>query len=1000
MFLDVQCFFLCAFAALLVGCATQHVQTETVYDWSTLAGQPGGLGNVDGDGVAARFCQPCGVAFDAAGNVYVSDYYNYAIRKVTPAGTVTTLAGCVGEPGSNDGTGSSARFDRPLGLAADALGNLYVADSGNCVIRKVTPEGAVSTLAGNAGNAGSADGTGREARFRTPNDVAVDGAGNVYVADTYNHTIRKVTPSGSVTTLAGKVEMKSGQPVGGFADGKAGTAKFRTPRALAVDGAGNVYVADTDNALVRKITPAGTVKTMAGSVGITGYLNGTNSAARFSSPQSLAVDSAGNVFIADTGNQNIRKMTPAGAVTTVTNGLARFPSPRAVALDRSGNLAVADNDSQTISEIVAKGGLTVLAGSASNHGSTDGKGISAHFNRPCGLTVDRQKNVYVADNFNHVIRRVAPDGVVTTFAGKAWSTGSADGKGDAARFFWPSGMASDGRGNIYVADAGNHTIRKLTAEGAVMTLAGSAGNSGWADGMGGKVRFSWPSDVALDAAGNLYVADRSNHVIRKVTLAGEVTTLAGGAGVCGRADGVGGVARFNNPSGVAVDDVGNVYVADTGNQLLRKVTPSGEVTTLAGCAGIKGGSDGKGCLARFNGLSGAAVDHAGNVFVVDRDNHMVRRVTPGGVVTTLGGLPNMMSAVDGFGCEARFAQPSGVAIDDNGVLYVADACNNRIVAGVPYAVGRSVVAATTGKKDCKTDPVGASDSSEVSETYVWKVFAGQPGTPGRDDGKGQEARLSGPQGLAIDGKDTLFVVDGRDNAVRRIAKDGTVTTLGGTRGSFSAPIGIAVDTAEAFYVTDGAHALWRVSASGEVKRIAGQQAKFGFIAGVAVDSVGNAYVADYNACTIRKVTPAGDVTTVAGYARQDGTVDGVGSSARFTRPTALAIDSEGDLFVAAGKKIRRVTPKGVVTTLAPTASFGWLDGIAIDSGGNVYAADRERHAIWKVSPLGAVIKLGGSEMAMGGSGWLVTGMAVDRTGDVYVADSVRNCIMKGSPQKR
>ena len=993
--------------AVLAGCASPLVETQTEYAWRTLTGQPGGLGNVDGKGAEARFCQPSGVAYDAAGNVYVADFYNYTIRKVTPGGTVTTLAGCVGEPGGNDGTGNSARFDRPLGLAVDAAGNLFVADSGNHIIRKVSADGVVTTLAGSAGSAGSADGTGREARFRSPHDVAVDNAGNVIVADAYNHTIRKVTQAGVVTTLAGKVEMKSGQPVGGFADGTGGAARFRCPRGLAIDPAGNVLVADTENALLRKVTPAGVVTTVAGSAGNVGYANGTNGAARFSNPQGVTVDASGIIYVADTGNQVIRKVTASGMVSTVTNGLARFPAPRDVAADKAGNLAVVDNESQTLSRIAAKGGVTVLAGSASRHGSTDGKGAAVCFNRPCGVTMDLQKNLYVADNFNHTIRRMTPDGVVTTWVGRALSMGSTDGKGDAARFFWPSGMAADRSGNVVVADAGNHTVRKVTPEGVVTTLAGSAGTNGWADGTGGRAKFSWPADVAFDGAGNLFVADRGNHVIRKIAPAGEVTTLAGGVGTAGRADGVGGAARFNNPSGVAVDDAGNVYVADTGNQLIRRVLPGGEVTTLAGCAGIRGGADGQGVLARFNGPSDVTVDHAGNVYVADRDNHMIRRVTPDGTVTTLGGLPNMMAAADGVGCAARFAQPSGLALDSDGALYVGDACNNRIAMGVPMAVWRSETVLTRGK-----DRAVVPAAVELSETYEWAVFVGQPGAAGVDDGKGLGARLSGPQGLATDSKDTLFAVDGRDNAIRKITPEGVVTTLAGLRDRLVAPVGIAVDSASNCYVSDGAHALWKVTSSGEEKPLAGRSgqrgaadgtgmaARFNVVQGVAIDAAGNVVVADYNNSTIRRVTPDGIVTTLAGRAGEPGTVDGTGASARFTRPAAVAMDREGNVYVAAGNKLRKVTPSGEVTTVAGTAPFGRLDGLALDRSGSVYVADRERHVIWKVTPQGNVVKLGGSELAMGGSGWLVTGLAVDRAGNVYVSDSVRNCIIKGTPRAK
>jgi sugar lactone lactonase YvrE len=992
---------------LFSGCATPQLETGTEYAWRTLVGKPGGLGNVDGMGAAARFCQPSGVALDAAGNVYVADYYNYAIRKIAPDGTVTAFAGCVGESGNADGMGNAARFDRPLGLAADAGGNLYVADSGNHVIRKVTPDGVVSTFAGRACEQGSTDAVGREARFRTPTDVAVDASGNVYVADAYNHAVRKITPAGAVTTLAGKVELKGGVTVGGFADGKGTAARFRTPRGVAVDSAGNVYVADTENALLRKVLPDGTVKTLAGGVGNAGYANGTNAVARFSNPQGVTVDASGNIYVADTGNQVIRRVTAAGLVSTVTNGLARFPSPRAVAADKAGNLVVADNDSQTISRIAARGGVTVLAGRASTHGSAEGQGGAARFNRPCGIVVEHSKRLTVTDNFNHTLRTVTPDGVVTTLAGRAFSMGSADGKGDAARFFWPSGAAQDGAGNVYVADAGNHTIRKVSPEGVVTTLAGGAGTNGWADGTGGRARFAWPADVALDGAGNLLVADRANHVIRRVAPSGEVTTVAGGAGKAGRADGVGGSARFNNPSGVAVDAVGTVYVADTGNHTIRKITPGGEVTTLAGCAGMKGGADGQGSLARLNGPSDVTADAAGNVYVADRDNHLIRRVTPEGVVSTLGGLPNAMSAADGAGGSARFAQPSGVALDSDGSIYVADACNNRIAVGVPRVVGRSVIAPAHGASSGvaeRTDPV-----SVPSDHYVWDVFAGEPGESGVDDGKGREARLGGPQGLALDFRDVLYVADSRKAAIRRITPEGVVTTLEVERGRLTAPLGIAVGRDGLVYVSDAAQVLWRVSPSGEVTKLAGaanqrgsadgagNAARFSFVPGVAVDAAGQVVLADHNNGTLRRVSPEGGVTTLAGRAGQVGTVDGAGPAARFEHPVAVAFDSEGTLFVAAGNKIRKVTPAGAVTTLAEAEPFGRLDGIAVDRGGNVYAADRGRHVIWKVTPKGTVSKLDGSELAMGGAGWLVTGLAVDRAGSVYVSDSVRNCVLKGTP---
>jgi len=981
-------------AALLAGCATYPPQTATVYRWRTLAGQPGGLGNVDGDAGTARFCQPCSLALDSAGNLYVADYYNYAIRKVSPSGEVTTLAGSVGESGNADGVGSAARFDRPAGVAADATGTLYVADSGTHTIRKVSPGGAVTTLAGRAGETGSADATGREARFRTPMDVAVDGAGNVYVADAYNHAIRKITPAGQVSTLAGKAEMKDGAPVGGFADGPGPTARFRTPRGVAVDGAGNVYVADSDNAVIRKITAGGTVLTLAGRAGEPGYADGTNGVARFSGPQGLCVDAAGNLFVADTGNLVIRKVTPSGLVSTVTNGLARFPMPRDVVVDRMGNLYVADNDSQVISRVATGGGVSVVAGSASRHGSADGAPAEARFNRPCGIAADGAGGLLVADNFNMTLRRVAPDGTVMTLAGRVRATGSSDGAGTNANFFWPSGVARDRSGNYYVADSGNHTVRKVSPDGSVSTFAGAAGASGFADGAGRHARFSWPSDVACDRAGNVYVADRGNHAVRRVSPSGEVTTLAGVPGRSGCADGACGSALFSNPSGVAVDALGNVYVADLGNQTVRKIAPGGEVVTLAGCPGIRGSADGRGALARFNGPSDVETDDLGNVYVTDRDNHMIRKIAPDGTVMTLGGAPNAMSCADGIGREARFAQPSGIAVGPGGVLYIGDACNNRIVAGMPCVETRTVRDGMSGKAVCVPAEVEPREAA-----YQWEVFAGQPGQPGLADGRGCAARLSGPQGLAWAEDGSLLVADSRAGALRRVSPEGEVATLPLPAGSVRAPVALAAEAGGDVLVVDGGKALVRISRSGEVAKVGGEGLSLAFVCGVAADGAGGAVVADYNAHVLRRVAADGATRVLAGRPGQEGTVDGVGAAAFFSRPAAVARDKKGALYVATADAIRKVSPDGAVSSLGSDVEMGRLDGIAVDRSGNVYAADRGRHAIWKVAPDGRTVKLGGSELVMGGNGWLVTGLAVDRRGNVYVADAARNCIMRGTPNR-
>ncbi len=318
---------------------TAPAPTEVV---STLAGS-GIEGDADGAGTAAQFNFPSGVAAEASGNVYVADRDNHKIKKITPDGVVSTLAGS-GTFGDVDGTGTDAQFFGPEGVAVDTDGNVYVADKNNHKIRKITPAGAVSTLAG-SGTLGSNEGIGTAAQFNEPQGVAVDTDGNVYVADYGGHKIRKITPDGVVSTLAG-----SGTQ--GEADGSGTAAQFRSPQDVAVDASGNVYVADLVNEKIRKITPDGVVSTLAGS-GTRGAVEGVGTAAQFDGPAGVAVDASGNVYVAETRNTKIRKITPAGAVSTLAGSGARgaaegvgtaaqFDRPQGVAVDTNGNVYVAD----------------------------------------------------------------------------------------------------------------------------------------------------------------------------------------------------------------------------------------------------------------------------------------------------------------------------------------------------------------------------------------------------------------------------------------------------------------------------------------------------------------------------------------------------------------------------------------------------------------------------------------------------------------------------------
>lgn len=340
--------------------------------------------------------------------------------------------------------------------------------------------------------------------------------------------------------------------------------------------------------------------------------------------------------------------------------------------DATGTMGPAPVTSIAVSCAQSNAVVSTVAGSALA-GATDGTGSSASFKFPYGVARDAAGNLYVADAFNHRIRRITADGTVTTYAGSGLE-GNANGSASAASFSYPFGVAVDGSGVVYVADWGNHSIRRIAADGQVSTLAGS-GSSGASNGSGAAASFNGPFGVAVDGAGSVYVADTNNNLIRKVSPAGAVTTLAG-SGSQGADNGSGAAASFRTPQHLAVDASGRVLVADTGNHQIRAITADGVVSTMAG-TGQPGSANGAAAAASFNGPAGIGVDAGGTVFVADSDNHLIRRITLAGQVSTLAGSGSTALA-DGSNTGASFSTPRAIAVDAAGNLLVADGRNNAI----------------------------------------------------------------------------------------------------------------------------------------------------------------------------------------------------------------------------------------------------------------------------------------------------------------------------------
>lgn len=619
---------------------------------STFAGLPGTSGSSNGTASNARFFFPTGLAL-TRGALFVIDRGNHTIRRVTDTGDVTLYAGVAGLRGFANGSRFDARFDQPASMVADTAQNLYVADSYNHVIRRITVDGVVSTFAGSPGAPGSNDGAGSAAQFRFPESISIDAAGNFYVADRGNHTIRKISPAGLVSTLAGAAG------ISGAVNGPSATARFSSPSGVLAYGDGTLIVSDTGNSSLRLVTPAGMVSVLAGGLNVEGYINGAATAARFFEPSGLTFTSTG-IVVADSLNHSIRKLDLATYETSLLAGAggnfgsvdgvgaaARFNYPNGVAVHHSGDVYVADTRGSSIRRISTAGAVTRVAGISSSDTYRDGAAGVASLNYPFNLTVTADRTIYFCENQLHTIRRVLPDGSVETIAGTVGVAGTTDGAGTTARFNFPSAIVRDQDGNIYISDTSNHTIRRIAAgTQSVTTFAGQALVPGSTDGAGSAARFRFPRGLAVDALGNLYVADSSNHTVRKITRDGIVSTVAGAAGQAGSADGAASVARFQFPLGIAVDAAGQIFVADTFNAIIR-IIKNNTVSTLGGTAGLQTFAEGTGTAARFFNPTAIAVDSTGTLYVSQSGSNLVAKgdplispvigSQPQGVTTTTGG---------------------------------------------------------------------------------------------------------------------------------------------------------------------------------------------------------------------------------------------------------------------------------------------------------------------------------------------------------------------------
>ena len=610
---------------------------------------------------------------------------------------------------------------------------------------------------------------------------------------------------------------------------------------------------------------------------------------------------------------------------------AAIGSPGGVAVDPAGDVFLADTANNRVREVTPDGLITTIA---------------ADLSAPDGLAVDAVGDLFIADTGNNRVvevyvdpasERVGPASVVAVVAGTGAAGNSGDGgPATAATLNAPRGVAVDARGDLFIADGGNGAVREVTPNGVIGTLATGLGT---------------PTAVATDAAGDVYVADAAGGTLRKVTPAGLATTVLAGLAA---------------PGGLAVDALGNIFVADTGHDRIMKINTAGVVTTFAGNGSASfGGDGGPATAAGLSAPAGLAVDSFGTLFLADAGNNRVRAVSPSGTIRTLAGAGSATYAGDGGpAASASLATPSGVAVDAAGDLFIADTADNVV---------REV------------SPAG------VITTVAGTGAAGYSG----DGGLATTAMLDGPSAVAVDAAGDLFIADAGNNRVREVSPTGLITTVAGsgafgtagdggqaTAASISGPAGIAVDAAGDLFLTDSFHGLVReVNAAGVITTVAGTltpgplgdggpatAASLSQPTGVAVDAAGDLFIADAGNNRVREVSPAGLITTVAGDGASGFGGDGGPASAAsvmLSMPTGVAVDAAGDLFIADAfnRRVRGIGPAGSITTVAGVgsplffgdggpasgAAFDIPSGLATDAAGDLFIADPSGNRVRRVA---------------------------------------------------
>lgn len=1012
-------------------------------------------------------------------NLYVSDYVGFTIRKLEFAtGRVTTIAGQTF--GYADGHARDARFYYPEAIWGDGT-NLYIADQ-SAVRRLDLSTSVVSTIAGSASNSGSVDGAGASARFSLLTGIWGDGA-SLYLANYNSDTIRRIfspATSGIISTVAGN------GTYGFSGDGSVATsASLSHPTDIAVDVGGNIFIADSDNNRIRKVTASGIISTFAGN-GARSFTGdgGPATSAALNGPRGVAVDALGNVLIADSGNHRIRKVTPDGIIRTVAgNGSAGFSGdggpatsagllfPFHIALDAANNLYIADSPDQRVRKVTPAGIISTVAGTGTAGFSGDGgAATSAMLNEPFAVAVDSAGDLFILDQLNSRIRKVTPGGIISTVAGTGAFGFSGDGgPATSAGLDSPEGIAVDGVGNLLIVEFKNR-IRRVTPGGIISTIAGT-GTPGFSGDGGPAVSalLNSPEAVAVDNAGNFFIADYGNSRIRKVTIS-SITLSVAPTSVSVR---TGTTQQFTatitgatntsvtwSVNGISGGNATVGTVSNSGLYTAPTVVPNPPIVFVTATS-VADPSRFASATVVFSGITISLAP--ASAVILTGTNYQFTPTISGtsntAVTWSVNGISGGNTTFGTISASGLFTAPSTIPTPSAFSVTATSVADSSKSASATVTIARISVSVTPASPVLA---IGATQqfTSSLSGTTNAAVTWGVNGIPGGDALVGtisSTGLYTAPTKVPTPGTVTVGATSAADPSavgtalvnvvgiISTVAGNGSEDFSGDGGPAISAGLSIAasvtVDSKGNLYVPDEfTHRIRKVTPEGIISTVAGNgiqgfsgdggpatSASLYHPLSVAVDSADNLFISDSYNYRIRKVTPDGIIRTVAGNGLADRTGDGgAATSASLYPPQGLAVDGAGNLFIAAPGHIRKVTPDGTISTFAgngigsfggdggpaTSASIGFdIPGLAADAAGNLFIADQRNNRIRKVTPDGIISTVagnGGTIMVdgtiMGDHGPATSaslntpfGVAVDVAGNLFVAEGNNHVIRKVNP---